>query len=130
MRVSALLFALLFLISSFTPDGRGTDWLKVPHLLEHYAHHKASDVNSFADFLQMHYACDTDGHSDRHDDHSDEDCLPFQHLNAASVLMLDGSVVYRLTGFTCTYRLVVIPQEQGAELDAFSGSIWQPPKSA
>jgi len=116
----------LLLLAVLNPAIKLDEFIKMPHLLEHFGEHPEL---TFFEYLQEHYNDDHSEHdkSDRHDN----GCLPFQNSNCfcQNVLIFNANV---FNGISLPVpSLKILKRNSGASLSINSeylSNIWHPPK--
>ena len=125
MRLTVLLFTLLFGILSLAPNMQGGQFFKISELVEHYEHHQDSGdtFRSFLSFVGDHYF-------NNHQTSDDEKQMPFKSTVAPVLLLTVHHVeliAVELPEFQETQTILPFIQAHG-KISGFNGSVWNPPK--
>ena len=126
MKLTVVMFAMLFGILSLAPNMQGGQFFKISELVEHYEEHQQTDkmFSSFLSFVSEHYF-------NNHKTSDGEEQMPFKSTVASVPVMSFHSVEITLVEISMFISLdeAELFGEPHGKINGYSGSIWHPPKA-
>jgi hypothetical protein len=117
---------VIFGLMSSAPNFQGTQFLKLPELIQHYTQHQSGEdsFSSFLAFIKEHYF--NHKHHGKNEQH-----MPFKTtgISYSSVMTIEFPYIhYIVSDLRNTQERTAHFGEPNGSLNDFSGSIWHPPQ--